>query len=139
VLTVAGPQPRPPQLTLETSGAIQGAATAIDSLLFLRDPFPVVRGTSLLNPGVDRNTRVIVFVMNFQLAQGQTASSVVVNLVDGNNQTHDVAAENVRLVPNLPFTQVIFRLPNNLASGTCAIRIKTPGQVSNAGTIRIRI
>ena len=98
-----------------------------------------MNGTDLLNSGADRNTRVILFVMNLQLTQGEPASSVVVNLIDSNNQTYDVAAEDVRLVPNLNFAQVIFRLPDNLAVGTCTITVKATGQLSNAGTIRIRI
>jgi hypothetical protein len=129
----------PAQLILETSDPAPEGAAALDSLLFLRDPFPVVNGANLLNLGVDRNTRVIVFVMNLQLAQGETSSSVVVNLIDSNNQSHDVVAEDVRLVPNLDFTQVIFRLPDNLPVGTCTIKVKAHGQVSNAGTIKIRI
>jgi hypothetical protein len=77
--------------------------------------------------------------MNLQLAQGETSSSVVVNLTDSNNQSYDVAAEDVRPVPNVNFTQVIFRLPDSLPSGTCIVTVKARGQVSNAGTIRIRI
>jgi hypothetical protein len=98
-----------------------------------------VNGADLLNLGSDRNTRVIVFVTNLQLAQGETSSSIVVNLIDSNNQSYDVPAEDVRLVPNFDFTQVIFRLPDNLSAGTCTIKIKAHGQVSNTGTIRIRI
>jgi hypothetical protein len=131
-LVVVGPQPTSPQLLLETSGA----AVALDSLL-LRDPFSVINPTNLLNRGVDRNTRVIVFVMNLQLTQGEAASSVVVNLVGSNNQVFDVAAENVQFVPNSPFNQVTFRLPDNLFVGTYTIRIKARNKVSNAGTIRI--
>jgi hypothetical protein len=131
--------PTPPQLILETSGPSPDTAAALDSLLFLRDPFQVVNGANWLNTGSDRNTRVIVFVINLQLAQGETASSVVVNLIDSNNQSHDIAAQDVQPVPNFPFTQVIFRLPDNLPVGTCTIRIKAHGQVSNAGTIRIRV
>jgi hypothetical protein len=78
-------------------------------------------------------------VKNLQLAPGEPASSVVVNLIEGNNQTYDIAAEDVRLVPNVNFAQVIFRLPDNLAVGTCTITVKAHGQLSNSGTIRIRI
>ena len=127
------------QLLLEASGPTSNQVAALDSVLFVRDPFPVVNGADLLNLGVDRNTRVIVFVMNLQLAQGETSSSVVVNLIDSNNQSYDLAAEDVRLVPNFDFTQVIFRLPDNLSAGTCTIKIKAHGQISNAGTMRIRI
>lgn len=98
-----------------------------------------MNGADLLNLGSDRNTRVIIFVTNLQLAQGETSASVVVSLIDGNFQSYDIAAEDVRPVPNFNFTQVIFRLPNNLPAGTCTIKINAHGQVSNAGTIRIRI
>jgi hypothetical protein len=94
---------------------------------------------NFFTPTNDRNTRLIIFVTNLQLAAGELASSVVVNLVDANNQSYDIAAEDVRFVPNLDFTQVVFRLPDNLAAGTCTIKVKAHGQISNAGTIRIRI
>lgn len=135
LVTFALPTPTPLELLLEESGSTQAAA--LDSILFLRDPFPVVNAADLLNLGVDGNTRVIVFVMNLQLMQGETSSSVVVNLLDSNNQSYDVAAEDVRSLSNLGFTQVIFRLPNNIPAGTCTIKINAHGQVSNAGTIRI--
>ena len=80
----------------------------------------------------------MVFVNNLQLAPGETSSSVVVNLVDSGSQSFDVAAEDVRPMPNSEFLQVIFRLPNNLAVGSCTIRIKAQGRMSNSGTIRIR-
>lgn len=136
-ITVTDAQP-PLQLLLDQSGPAPDQVAALDSILFLRDPFPVINGADLLNLGIDRNTRVVVFAMNLQLAQGETSSSVVVNLVDSNNQNHDVAAEDVRAVPNVPFTQVIFRLPDNLPAGTCTIKLKAHGQVSNLGTMRIR-
>ena len=81
----------------------------------------------------------MIFVMNLQLAQGETSTSVVVNLIDSKNQSYDIAAEDVRPVPNSNFTQVIFRLPNNLSTGTCTVRVKAHSQFSNTGAIRIRI
>lgn len=126
------------QLLLEEFGPSSSQAAALDSMLFFRDPFPVVNGANMFNLGLDRNTRVIIFATNLQLSQGEPSSSVVVNLVDSNNQNYDIAAEDVRPVPNLNFTQVVFRLPNNLSVGTCIIKVKAHGQVSNAGTIRIR-
>jgi hypothetical protein len=127
------------QLLLEESGPSSSQAAAVDSMLFFRDPFPVVNGADLLNLGLDRNTRVIIFATNLQLAQGETSSSVVVNLIDSSGLSYDIAAEDVRPVPNFNFTQVIFRLPNNLPVGTCTLKVKAHGQISNTGTIRIRI
>jgi PLD-like domain len=136
------PSPTPAgsmQLLLDASGPATDQIASLDSILLRRDPFPVFNGADLLNPGSDRNTRVIVFVRNLQLAQVEPASSVIVNLFDSNQQHYDIPAESVRPVLNTDFVQVIFRLPNNLAVGTCSVVIKAHGLMSNAGTIRIRI
>jgi hypothetical protein len=126
------------KLMLDESSSIPSQAAAIDALLFLRDFFPVANAANLLNQSADKNTRVIVFVTNLQLAQSETASAVMVNLIGSNNQSYEVAAEDVRIVPGFNFTQVVFRLPDNLAPGTCTIKVKAHGQESNPGTIRIK-
>ena len=127
-----------PHLILEESALDPSQVAAIDSFLFLRDAFSVISAIDLFNSGTDRNTRVTVFVRNLQLAQGETASAVTVNLVDGNGQSFDVAAEDVRAVPLTDFVQVQFRLPDNLATGVCHVKIKAHNQESNQGTIRIK-
>jgi phosphatidylserine/phosphatidylglycerophosphate/cardiolipin synthase-like enzyme len=129
----------PMQLLLDSTGPAVDQAASLDSLQFVRDPFPVLNGTNLLGPGSDRNTRVIVFVRNLQLAQGEAASAVVVNLVDATNQNFDVPAEVVRPVSNTDFVQVIFRLPGNLAVGRCSVTVKAHGRMTNTGSIRIRL
>ena len=131
-------QPGPPQLLLDESGPALNQVAALDSVLLTRDPFPVVNGADLLNLGVDRNTRVMVFAMKLQLLQGETSSAVTVSLVDSNNHPFDIAAEDVRRVPNSLFTQVVFRLPDNISIGTCTITLKAHGFTSNPGSIRIR-
>jgi len=133
------PTASPVQLILDTSGPAVDQVAALDSMLFLRDPFAVVNPINLLNRGPDRNTRVVVSVVNLQLVQGEAAASVVVNLIDSRNQSYDLAAEDVRPIPSFNFTQIIFRLPDEISVGTCLVRVKAHGQVSNAGTIRIRI
>jgi len=125
------------QLILDESGPDANQAAAFDSFMFLRDAFHVQNVATWFNLGPDPNTRVILFAANLQLNQGETASAVVVNLVDANNQTFDVPAEDVRQVPGFAFTQVKFRLPNNLAAGVCMVTIKAHGQISNTGTMRI--
>jgi len=140
--TASGTAPAPAapmQLLLDSAGPAVDQVASLNSILLLRDPFPVVNGADLLNLGSDRNTRVIIFVRNLQLVQGETASSVVVNLVDANNQNYEVTAESVQPVSNADFVQVIFRLPDNLAAGTCTVRIKAHGLVSSTGSMRIRI
>lgn len=127
-----------PQLMLDESGPGPQQAAALDAMLSFRDPFPVVNSTNLLNQGPDKNTRVALFVANLQLVQGETASSVIVNLVGSNNESYNLPAEDVRPVPGFNFTQVVFRLPDTLMPGTCTIKVKAHGQESNPGTIRIK-
>ncbi len=138
LLVVYQSQPEPPQLLMDESGPALDQAAALDSILLTRDPFPVVNGANLLNRGVDRNTRVMVFAMKLQLLQGETSSAVTVSLVDSNNHPYDIAAEDVRRAPNSQFTQVVFRLPDNISIGTCMITLKAHGFTSNSGSIRIR-
>ncbi len=127
-----------PKLMLEQAGPTSNQVVALDSVLFLRDPFPVVNPGNLLSLVNDRNTRVLIFVGNVQLAPGEPASAVVVNLVDSNNVSHDVAAENVWSGANADFSQITFRLPDGLPPGICTVTVKLHGQVSNVGTIRIK-
>lgn len=131
------PGPSPLELLLEPAAPEVDLTVALDSSLLVRDPFLVVNPENPLNRGSDKNTRVAVFAANLALAPGESAGAVIVNLFDGNNQTYDVPAEDVRAVPNCDLTQVVFRLPDNLAPGTCNIKLKAHGQVSNVGTIRI--
>jgi CSLREA domain-containing protein len=125
------------ELILDESGPDANQAAAFDSLLFVRDPFHVQSIASWLDLGSDRNTRLIIFAGNLQLNQAEPASAVVVSLVDAHNQSFDVPAEDVRGAPNSSFTQVKFRLPESLADGVCMVTIKSHGQISNTGTIRI--
>lgn len=125
------------QLLLDQAGPLPFQAAALDSLLFMRDPFPIVNRNDLLNFGTDRNTRVVVFVKNLPTTNLDSAS-VVVSLTDNSNQVFDLTAEDVRYLSDFGFTQVTFRLPDSAAAGTCTLTIKLGNHASNPGTIRIR-
>ena len=127
----------PLHLILDESGPAADQATALESILLMRDPFQLQSIANWPSMGADRRTRVIVFASSLELFQGQPPSIVVLSLVDSNNQTHEVPAEDVRVVPNFPFTQVVFPLPAILSPGVCKVTIKAHGQISNTGTIRI--
>ena len=110
------------RLILEESGPNTNQVSALDSVLLLRDPFQVINPNNLLlTYPADRNTRLMVFAENLQLIPGQPASAVVVNLIDSNSQSHNVAAEQVTTmsVSTLNLTQVVFRLPDGLPPGPC--------------------
>jgi hypothetical protein len=120
-----------PQLRLEQNGPSGNQAAALDAVLLVRDQFHVHTIAPWFNSGSDQNTRVMVFASNLPVG------SVIVNLVDASNQPFDVTAEDVRAVANSDFSQITFRLPDTLATGTCTVTVKVGSLVSNAGTIRI--
>ena len=124
-------------LMLEESGPVAGQAAALESMLLTRDPFRVETINNWFTLPAGQNTLVMIFAQNLRLNQGETVANVIVNLVDANNQSFDVPAADLRAVPNTDLTQVLFRLPDALASGTCKVTIKVHGQTSNMGTIRI--
>jgi hypothetical protein len=126
-------------LALEEAALDPNQVAAFDSMLMLRDPFPVVNPLNLLfGQQTDRNTRVVVFVTNLQLAPNDVASAVRVGLTASNGQSYDLEAQDVRMTPVSNISQVTFRLPDNLAPGVCAIKIKAHNQESNQGNIRIQ-
>jgi len=124
-------------LALEESGPAAQQAAALESFLFTRDPFRVKSIADWANLPPGQNTLVLIFAQNLRLNPGETAANVIVNLVDANNQNFDVPATDVRAFPNTDLTQVLFRLPDALAAGTCKVTIKAHGQTSNMGTIRV--
>jgi hypothetical protein len=125
------------ELLLEESGPVANQAAALDALLFLRDPFRVISLPDWLAVGDDRNARVMFFVRNLQLNPGEPSHAVIVRLRNSAFQFIDVPAEDVRSAPNVDFTQVIMRLPDNLAPDTYTVTIRAHTRSSNTGTIRI--
>ncbi|MFL6227644.1 MAG: hypothetical protein ACJ741_02565 [Pyrinomonadaceae bacterium] len=123
-----------PQLILDQAGQ----AAALDATLFLRDPFTIVSPANLSNQGFDRNTRVMIFVSNLQLAQGEASSNVHVILTDNHGQTFDLNAEDVHPVPNFNFTQVVFRIPETVWPDICTVRVRFHNVNSNSASLRIR-
>jgi Bacterial Ig-like domain (group 3)/Calx-beta domain len=123
------------QLLLDESGPDANQAAALDSLLFLRDPFPVRSIAEWLDLGSDRNTRVLVFVRNLQPSQGQPTAVI---LIDSSSKSYEVIVEDVRPLPNSDISQVRFRLPESLSAGPCMLSVnKANGQISNSGVISI--
>ena len=131
------PTPAPLRLILAESPVVPNQVAALTSLLFLTDPFQVFDQSKLLKLPIDPNTRVTVFVQNLQLLPGEDPSTVVVRLVDS-LQTYEIPAEGVRLVEKTDFSQVTFRLPDDLSVDDWTILIKAHGQVTNSGVMRIR-
>lgn len=126
-----------PQLLLIESAQPETKAAVVNVLL-VTDPFDAMNSIEWLNSAADRNTRLLVLVSGVQLAPGEQPSSVTVNLVDSASHSFDVAAEDVRPLPNSTFAQVMFRIPDNIASGTSSVQVKAHNLTTNSGTIKIR-
>lgn len=126
----------PLRLILDESGPAVDQAAALDTVFFVRDPFRVFNPANVLN---NSNTSVSVFAENLTLAFFELPSTVEVHLTDSNNQNFLVSAEQIGTVSvsGLNLTQVVFRLPNGLATGTCVIKLVVHNKVSNSATLRI--
>jgi hypothetical protein len=125
-------------LVLDAAGQTPDQVAVLETISLLKDPFSVTSPFTWLYTS-DPNTRLTIFLKNFHPVAGELPSVVVVNLVAGNNQSFDIQAEDVRPLANSDLTQVIFRLPNNLPIGNCAIRVKAHSETTNSGTLRIKL
>ena len=125
-------------LTTEQNGLLSNQLAALDSMTLQRDPFPVINPANLLKNPADPNTRVMIFVLSLQLGSNETAANITVRLTDANGVVYDVAAEHVNFTSNMTFSQLTFRLPNDLAPGTCQVQVIVHQLVSNVGVIRIK-
>lgn len=124
-------------LSLDESGPAADQVAAIESHLLLRDPFTVPNAADWMQLPFDSNTRVTLFATGLELNPGEAASEVHVTLIASNGQFFFINAEDVRGLPNLPFTQVTFRLPTLLPPGDYRLHVVAHGHTSNTGTIRI--
>ena len=121
----------PPQILLEESGPAADQAAIFDSILHIRDPFLVFNSSNLFLPVGDTNTRVVIFVANLP------SQTLTVNLLDNNNNSFDITPIDVHEFTDLQFSQVTFRLPNGLSSGTCRVKVISQSVASNTATFRI--
>jgi uncharacterized delta-60 repeat protein len=111
-------------------------AVALDSVTLVRDPFPV---TSDYNFSADHQTRIILLATNLTLSSGEIFSSVSVKAEAAGGAIQTLPVEYVGTVPGFEWlTQVVVRLPAQLANaGTMQVSI-THGNTSNQGSIVIK-
>lgn len=112
---------------LETEANSQ-RAIALNSILFVRDPF------SLTNPGFlspEQRTRIALFARNLTVTPGLV---VTAEAVDSQQRVHQLPVEFVgSLSTFLGFTQLNVRLPDGITvAGDLQVRITVNGRMSNA-------
>ena len=112
-------------------------AIALDSVTFMRDPFPL---TGLFTFGLDQRTRVILFATGLGLLPGEDTSVVTGQVEDSAHRIFPLTIEHVGKVSNFDWlTQVNVRLPNELANaGEVLVSVKLHGATSNKVLIGVR-
>ena len=122
----------PKLLTEEGSGR----AIALDSVTWLRDPFPVLTNH---NFSLDARTRIALFATHVNLTATDNTSVITAQAEDSQNRIFPLAVEFVGKVPRFDWlTQVIVKLPDELANvGEVRVSITVRGTSSNKVPLRI--
>ena len=130
-LTVTAP---PPVLVTEENTNI---AVALDSAIFLRDPFSII---NLLNFSADQRTRIMVFGANLELLPNETISAITAKAEDAQLNVIPLPVEFVARPAGLePYSQVVVRLSDNLPAGQSVfVSVTLRGQTSNKVRVRIQ-
>jgi hypothetical protein len=112
-------------------------ALALDSVLLTRDPFALVNANYF---GTDKQTRIKLLVVDFDLFSGETLSMISVQGIDNSAITHDFPVEDLRIVPGTPWmTQLTVRAPEGIATpNVLTITVTARAQTSNAVTVRLQ-
>ena len=124
------PTPTPQAPTLLTEEGTN-RAVALDSVTFVRGPFPVI---TFFNFSADHHTRVILFTSNLGLSQPDP--SVLSVQAAGFTLT----VENVGTVlgvPGLDASYIVVRLPDGLPAGDLPLAVTLRGATSNTATLGI--
>lgn len=130
VITVNDPPP--PLLLTDDSGQ----AAALNALNLMRDPFPLMTPESF---GTDVHTRVTLFARNIDLWPSEDLSVVTVQAEDSQQRIYQIPAEAIGKVLTINgLSQVVFKLPEEMAAGDVHLRIYLRGVPSNQATIRIK-
>lgn len=107
-------------------------AIALDSALFLHDPFKV---TNTLNFSSDNRTRITLFAVDLNLAAGDV---LTIQAEDSQHVNHQLVVEFVGSVPNFDgLSQIVVKLPDDLGSGDFLVSFTLRGVSSNKGLITI--
>ena len=122
----------PPSLLVEDGSQ---RAAAIDTVLWLRDPFALSRTFF----GPDLRTRVSLFAFNLDLVAGETSSAVTASAEDEFGNTFSLPVEFVGLLPAVDgLSQVVVKLPENIGNAhELRVKLTLRGQNSNVAPIRI--
>ena len=112
-------------------------AIALDSVTFVRDPFPL---TNPHNFSLDQRTRILLFATGFELSPGESLAIVSAQAEDSQQRVYPLTVEHVAKVPGLSsVTQIVVRLPDSAPTpGNLLISITVRGSTSNKASIAVK-
>lgn len=112
-------------------------AVALDSVTFIRDPFPL---TTINNFSLDQRTRVTLFALGLELLPGGDIAVVTAQIEDAEHKIYPLKVEYVGKVPGFDWlTQVVIKLPDDfLKAGDVMVSVSFRGAVSNKALLGIR-
>ncbi|HKP45116.1 MAG TPA: M12 family metallo-peptidase [Pyrinomonadaceae bacterium] len=124
----------PPTLLTEAN---TNRAIALDSITFVRDPFPL---TTINSFSLDRRTRVTLFALGLEFLPGEDISAVTAQVEDAGHKTYPAKVEYVGKVQGFDWlTQVVIRLPDDfLNTGDVLLSVSLRGAASNKVLLRIQ-
>jgi hypothetical protein len=125
----------PPPVLLTEENSLRGLV--LDSVTFMRDPFPVITSQNLSS---DRHSRIMLFAVNVDLRQGENASVVAAQAEDSIHRIYSLPVESVAKVPGYDWlTQVVAKLPDELASAPeVSVSINFRSATSNKVLVKVK-
>ena len=132
-ISISQPKVAPALLSEENSpGAI-----SLDSVTWMRGPFPVV---TINNFSLDQRARLTLFAVDVLLTPGEGALALTAQAEDSQNNIYPLTVEFVGAVPKSEWlTQIVVRLPDELASQSeIWVSINRRGVTSNKTLINIQ-
>jgi hypothetical protein len=80
----------------------------------------------------------MLFATGIDLQPGESPSSVQAQLEDSEHHLYSLLVESVLPLPNLPFSQIVVKLPDSITvDGDYQITLTFRGTISNKPLIRI--
>jgi hypothetical protein len=122
----------PPVLLTEEN---TNRAVALDSVTFMRDPFPL---TTANNFSADHRTRITLFAVNLELLASENISVVTAQAEDAAHNLYPLQVEYAGKVPAFDWlTQVVVKLPNAPA-GDLWVTVSLRDTASNKALVGIK-
>ena len=128
------PTPLPGGVPLLLTEEDTGRAVAVESVAWLRDPFPL---TQAIPFGIDNRTRIVLLARNVDLLPGEAITAVTAEAEDAAHNRYPLTVEYVGRVPGFEWmSSVIVRLDERLAgAGDFHVSISLRGVASNRALI----